>query len=313
MSFNLNRNLSDNIKYSMSCLRIYIDFSLKILYNLIMDYSKLTFNIGHLKFHTVSISKGSFLSSIPSHAHSLRSYEIHYIYEGQGKLIVAGKDYDLTNGTLYITGPNVYHEQIFIDSDPMSEICIYFNVESKPGLETNTISGSFHEHNFWIGKDTENLLLIFDEMFKELENDILGNDLIAIALLNQLVIKVVRNYERLNRAKKEADSSDINTTRFLLIDRIFLGEYRTITLNDLADRIGLSVRQTERLLQEYYNMNFQKKKRMARMAVAKQLLESTDKKTYEIAELTGYSTPEHFCNVFRKYYKMSAKEFRANQ
>jgi YesN/AraC family two-component response regulator len=57
-------------------------------------------------------------------------------------------------------------------------------------------------------------------------------------------------------------------------------------------------------------MNFQKKKLMARMAAAKQLLESTHKKTYEIAEITGYSTSEHFCNVFKKYYKMSTRELR---
>ncbi|MGB4657798.1 MAG: AraC family transcriptional regulator [Mobilitalea sp.] len=277
-----------------------------------MDYSKLTFLIGNIKFHKVSISKGLFISSIPSHTHSARSYEIHYIYEGQGKLIVNGKDYDLTNGTLYITGPNVYHEQLFVDTDPMAEICINFNVDTKPGLESNMIAGSFVEHNFWIGQDSENLSLIFEEMFTELKQDVLGSDLIIISLLNQLIIKIVRNYERFNRFEKTSDGSDINASRFLLIDQIFLSEYSTITLNDLANKISLSVRQTERLLKEYYNMNFQKKKLIARMAAAKLLLESTHKKTYEIAEITGYSTSEHFCNVFKKYYKVSTKAFREN-
>lgn len=275
-----------------------------------MDYSKLTFLIGNIKFHTVSISKGPFVSSIPSHTHSSRSYEIHYIYEGQGKLIVDKKDYDLTNGTLYITGPNVYHEQIFVDADPMAEICINFNIDNKPGLKSNVIAGSFLEHDFWIGKDKENLSLIFEEMFRELKQDALGSDLITISLLNQLIIKIVRNYEQFTRFEKTSDGSDINASRFLLIDQIFLNEYSTITLKDLANKISLSIRQTERLLKEYYNMNFQKKKLMARMAAAKQLLKSTHMKTYEIAEITGYSTSEHFCNVFKKYYKMSTREFR---
>ena len=94
------------------------------------------------------------------------------------------------------------------------------------------------------------------------------------------------------------------------MEEAFLNEYRTITLKRLARRIHLSPRQTERLIRQYYNSTFLKKRTEARIGAASVLLKTTELLVGEIAEMTGYSSSEHFSYAFKTYTGMSAREFR---
>jgi two-component system response regulator YesN len=47
-----------------------------------------------------------------------------------------------------------------------------------------------------------------------------------------------------------------------------------------------------------------------RMEKAKELLRTTDLKTFEIAEQVGYSDANYFSFCFRKHVGLSAKEYR---
>lgn len=44
------------------------------------------------------------------HSHSHNSYEIHYVEEGYGKVLIDNRVYELSHNTVYITGPNIDHE-----------------------------------------------------------------------------------------------------------------------------------------------------------------------------------------------------------
>ena len=65
-------------------------------------------------------------------------------------------------------------------------------------------------------------------------------------------------------------------------------------------------------------MLFKKKKKITftgfllqiRMTHAMEMLRATDLKTYEVAERTGYSSPEYFGACFKKYTGCSPLEFR---
>ena len=46
-----------------------------------------------------------------------------------------------------------------------------------------------------------------------------------------------------------------------------------------------------------------------RLEKAKELLSSTDKRSYEIAELVGYSDPHYFSSAFKKYTGMTPMEY----
>ena len=65
------------------------------------------------------------------HAHS--TYELHFIERGNGTLKSGGKEYALRPGTFYLTGPEIYHEQLTDPHNPMSEYAVNFDIRRCKG------------------------------------------------------------------------------------------------------------------------------------------------------------------------------------
>lgn len=94
---------------------------------------KITFSIENIDFTILSICLEKLVRPIPKHSHSKSSYELHYISYGYGTLIAEGQEYAITPGSLFMTGPGVAHEQISIPEDPMTEYCVYFQIDKNGG------------------------------------------------------------------------------------------------------------------------------------------------------------------------------------
>lgn len=287
-----------------------------------------TFPLEHVSFQVSMVSTGRMVQSIPAHAHGRGCYEIHYIRHGSGTVVIDGVPRRVGPNTLYTTGPSILHEQIPDPSDPMVESCIYLRVFpdfEKPERgsshacrrkETKRASflTPFLEQTFWMGQDTQQVLPLFDTIFQELEQKKPGYRPLLSALFQQLIVCIARNYLEpkayypVPESGFEDTSGDSSLS--LIVEEAFLNEYRTITLDRLARRIHLSPRQTERLIRQYYNSTFLKKRTEARIGAASVLLKTTELPVGEIAEMTGYSSSEHFSYAFKTYTGMSAREFR---
>ena len=94
------------------------------------------------------------------------------------------------------------------------------------------------------------------------------------------------------------------------MEESFLYDYETITLESLAKRLGLGIRQTERFLKDYYGKTFTQKKTEARMSMAKIFLNDKELSISEIAKRLNYSSAEHFAYAFKRYYGISASAYR---
>ena len=97
------------------------------------------------------------------------------------------------------------------------------------------------------------------------------------------------------------------------MEEYFLYEYKNLSLEQLARRLGVTPRQTERLLKQYYGKTFLQKKAEARMSAASTLLGDPTRSITDISEALGYSSIEHFSNAFRRYYGMNARDYRKAQ
>ena len=75
-------------------------------------------SLGGLLLNVLYVRFGYFYQSFVEHSHSIKSYELHYIPRGQGILVANGCKYPIHPGTLYMTGPDIVHEQITEPSDP---------------------------------------------------------------------------------------------------------------------------------------------------------------------------------------------------
>ncbi|MCC8045682.1 MAG: AraC family transcriptional regulator [Clostridiales bacterium] len=253
-----------------------------------------------------------FERTIPLHSHGDGSYEIHYIQEGYGQLTAEDKRYDITPNTLFVTGPHVRHAQTPVPQDPMQEYCIYLRVmgDTPKNREKSILLSQFLDTAFWFGQDRHGMSTLVKQLFDELEKRRIGYRKQIEMLIAQMMICMVRNYESGMGTEKEAGDTSQEEGRAFLIEEYFLYEYQKPSLKELAGRLLLSERQTQRLLQNLYGKTFLQKKVEARMSAAAVLLQDPEKSVTVIAEELGYSSLEHFSAEFRRYYGMSPRKYR---
>jgi len=271
--------------------------------------------IDNISFQVLNIVYERFNRPMPKHSHGNTSYELHYIPSGYGIVTIDGKSYDAKPGVLYMTGPHVEHEQIPSKDDPMEEYCIYFKLSKTTSKNSapETAASIFSKTHFWYGKDSQNLLEIITQLFFELENKYTGYMIQVEALLQQCIVKIVRNYETHKISDSHFSHTNLVDSKYLIVEESFLYDYESITLEGLADRLGLGIRQTERFIKEYYGKTFTQKKTEARMSMAKIFLNDKDISISEIAKRLNYSSVEHFAYAFKKYYGISARDYRKQE
>lgn len=269
------------------------------------------FTVEGTSFYALNIIFERFMRVIPAHSHGSDCYEIHYIPYGYGHALINGVSYEITPNTLFVTGPHVEHSQAPVSENPMQEYCIYIKKakSGSPALDSPIIS-LFEKNNFWFGQDSQGVHELMRSIFWELEHRYIGYISQVEFLLQQLIILLVRNYQRGKVSTKQFAPSDLINSKSVIIEEYFLYEYHNLSLDDLSARLMLSPRQTERMLLKYYGKNFQQKKTEARMAAAVQLLSENDRSVTEIADILGYSSLEHFSTTFKKYYHRSPREYR---
>lgn len=87
---------------------------------------------------------------------------------------------------------------------------------------------------------------------------------------------------------------------------------QTPSEEDLAQHLGLSRRQTARILQETYGIGFREKLLNARMDRAAWLLRTTQKPLSLIISEVGYSSQSAFFNAFRSFFHTTPLKYRKN-
>lgn len=280
------------------------------------DNLNITFSIGRYMITILKFTYECQTWNTPSHSHSSNSYELHYIPQGRGTLISSQKSYDLYPNVLYTTGPHVEHQQYPDPDDPTYEYCIYLRIEEthakhrRKNMEQENIMDLFLNYPFWYGTDQADLPVTLEQIHRELFHPKPAAGLMLEALFIQFMVKVLRNYKPASKAAITSIPIPL-IKAYILIEDSFLLEYDTITLEELSHRLGLSTRQTSRILFDRYGQNFIQKRTEARMAAAVTFLKEGRLSVSEIATRLGYSCPNHFHAAFKKYYHMTATEYKS--
>ncbi|MGM9972042.1 MAG: helix-turn-helix domain-containing protein [Anaeroplasmataceae bacterium] len=239
--------------------------------------------------------------SYPRHYHSENSYEIHYFPYGKGKMIIDDIPYDIIPNTLIITGPFVNHEQI--PNEPLTKYSVYLTI--KKSSEDSLLS-LFLDKKYYVGIDNYNCFEILKKIEEELKNPTLGYKINVESLVKMLIVSIIRNYNN----KSVIEDFDENEDIVFKIEAIFLNEFKSITINDMANRVYMSVRQLQRFLKKHYKKTFNTLKLEYRMNYAIYLLNKTNMKIEEISSLCGYSSSEHFSEAFKKKFNKTPLKYR---
>jgi AraC-type DNA-binding domain-containing proteins len=276
-----------------------------------------SFTLEDTLIHVPMISYRHFTEPLPRHSHSKNAFELHYVTAGKGFVVLENQTFPLSPGVLYITGPNIAHEQIPDESESLTEFGLFFLISES---ESNSpLADQFIKHDLWLGDAGKEIDALAQAILWEKTNQKPGYRQKIPLLLAELMIECVRNFVsdgKIYDNKLPVPSNKLSVhllqeeNTLLVIDEIFLCRYADITLEQLADSIGLSTRQAQRLLEKNYNKSFSSMKLEARMAAAETLLRNSSLKITEISNRIGYSSIEHFSNAFKKFYKVSPGQYR---
>lgn len=90
-------------------------------------------------------------------------------------------------------------------------------------------------------------------------------------------------------------------------------ENPNLKLGEVADYVGLNEKYFTNRFTKEGGETFTSYLAGIRLEKAKDLLNNTDYKIYEIAEMSGYQSSEHFTRMFKKYYNISPTQYRKNK
>ncbi len=245
--------------------------------------------------------------SIPMHSHAADSVELHFILAGKGQVRTPDAAFALDEGSFYITPGGQAHEQNSDAATPVRELCVYASLlwEKKSGAHADVP----FPRRFFIGRADAEMLHAAHSIASELAERREGRADAVRHLIGLLLIYAERA-EQNGRPDGAGRECGVGSDLFLKIEEAFLYGYRTLTLSSLANAVGMSGRQLQRVLRTRYGATFTAKRTEARMRAANLLLSEGTLPVTRIAEETGYSCIEHFCAEYKKIFGIAPGEYR---
>lgn len=230
-------------------------------------------NLGEYK---VFLQDGFYSSKAATQGLHKHNYaEIHAIANGDATFIVGDRSYSLKSGCIMIIPGGIFHCCISKDGGALHSA---FQFDYKADKVSD----------YMIGSDT---VLSF---IKEAEKTKRSADYSRVAAYISLFCNSISLCEKLL-------ASPMTDYGFLIHEFFSLHYSEDLHLNDLAEFLHLSERQTERLVIEHTGNTFRTELTAIRMNIAKRLLSSSGMPLTAISEYVGYRSYAGFWKAFNKY------------
>lgn len=218
-------------------------------------------------------------------------YLIHYVTRGKGRLWMNDTCYVIEKDTMFLIRPGI--------------TCVYQADKDDPW------------EYCWIcidGYDVENMLnnsgfdkvnpLFFDKSNGEVRDAMLNFIFYFSKYKNNEYMLLSRLYNifghmKIQMKKQQAKSIHVEKA----IDYIYENYYKSITIIDIANYLGIDRTYLYRLFKEEYNMSPQKYLLNFRLKAAMNKLEGGNMSIAEIAYSCGFNDASAFCHQFKKVYK----------
>jgi two-component system response regulator YesN len=97
--------------------------------------------------------------------------------------------------------------------------------------------------------------------------------------------------------------------------KVFIDEHyaQPISLDQLSERFAISTFYLSRLFKRECQINLSEYVLSKRLEVAKELMDTTDLKVYDVGEKVGIADPAYFSKVFKKHFGMSPKQYQTRK
>lgn len=263
---------------------------------------------------------------IPPHKHS--EYEFHFIPKGKGRVTLRDQPFDLHEGHLYLTGPEIVHAQESDRDDPMFELCLHCEIhELGPAAPSGEADGAD-----WGGAleeeearqcvealnrvrhapvmDLHHAMNWFLEAYRVWDEQPPGFYTLLKQAIIEILLRTARNYGE-DSDRPGIPERDMNFHRYQLATQYIQdNEGMPITLEQVADIVRISPRQIQRIFRDEGRTTFRDYVEHVRLTRICAELIHTEKPIESIALDHGYANPTYLYPVFKSKFKLTPAAYR---
>lgn len=263
------------------------------------------------KYHDMNIDEVGIQQFEPSESYQYVAYQnfiLHYVEKGKGMYEVGGRTYHLKAGDGFIIKQGVSVSYSADPKNPWKNYWVGFNGEELTSHLSNTsllenVVLSFEENSI----STKLVKEICDQTLKESPNRI--KDSWYLGKIYQLLYHLSEEFI-IEDGHQNIDNKDDHKYAKIAFDYIDNNYMVPITIQGIADYIGIDRSYLFRTFKKEYNLSPHQFLLKYRMKTAKKLLLETEENIYIISEKVGYNDQLQFSKAFKNIYGLSPSNYR---
>ncbi len=237
------------------------------------------------------------------HHHDI--HQILYAIEGEGMILINDQKHKIEKDQGTFLAPFTSHS-IFSQTS-LTLLVLAFDIESLGHFGEHKLHHRFFHTSRFFTPDliasSELRQQLRKMLYEQTSDDPLSGWALKIHLLH-ILLTLTRLVER----TRILDKNSLRTeTIQSYIDTHY---YEPLTANDIADKLGISVRYVNTIFKETYQKTPIQYLMEIRVERAKKLLRETDKEIITICFEVGYETLSTFYRAFKNATNMSPKQYR---
>lgn len=231
--------------------------------------------------------------------------EMTYRTKYAGALFINGKEYSLTDDSLYIINSKSIHEIHTFPQQEMSAILVSIPYEFIKALVPDV-----DFYFFVTGKNEKNMKLVILKMKECIENK--GEN--TYLLMHSLALELI--YYMMEDAEPLSISSDRTSDgRSILLSSEIIAYLRnnisTVkTVDDLSTALGYSREHLSRSVSNHLGISCKSLIDQIRLDYAVYLMKNSQDSLSQLAEKSGFPSYRNFRTIFQKYYGCKPGSFR---
>lgn len=266
----------------------------------------------------IVVTKHNRFTPVFTHSHTF--FEMVYVLKGSCRQNFSGQEFVLEEGCFNIITPLTEHSiSVFDDSIVLNILIagsvfeeVFYSLLRFSSEISKFLNQSLYlvEQSSWMIMDTEKDPEIRDLVLSLTEMSLSDKPFKAMALnavLTLIFARILQDHEAGITFPKKPFGGDETILKMISdIEK----EYRTITLQELAEKCGFSSGYTSRLIRKKTGKSFTEIVQGIRFNKARHLLETREDPVSVISDLAGFDNLEHFSRQFKKRYGISPGAYR---
>ena len=258
--------------------------------------------------------------------HKHKYIEVVYIVSGSASHEIAGKNYKVKRGDLFIVNMDTPH--VFIEEKDSAEPFVAYDLMFTPEFFDSSIRGdnaieSLNKYyifsSLFVGRDefppfysvSGSTHIMFGELFNKIYLEHRRREKGYIEIIRAYLLQLVITIFRLD---DEFGKKDDNLKGQRIVDYVsgyIRDNYkRKLSLSGLARLVYISPDYLGKIFKKSTGSTVGDAIQRVRVDAACHLLETTDMKIAEVSEECGFEDVKFFYTVFKKYKKISPAQYR---